>query len=107
MTEQPAETTVVYRPTGLTPEQAWRALNPRQQRFVAIYEAEPNAALTAREAGYSPNGTKVQGCRLPARQDIQAASHYGAGVDMGRAMARGERCPASSRAWRRTPAPLA
>lgn len=40
---------------------------------MAYYMSMPNAAEAARKAGYSRKGAKVQGCRLLARPDIQAA----------------------------------
>ena len=65
--------TSLYGLTSLTPEQAFRSLSPRQRRFVAYYGVNPNAADAARKAGYSKNGAKVQGFRLLARPEIQAA----------------------------------
>ncbi len=77
----------IFQPTGLTPDRAWRALNLRQRRFVVYYHSTPNAALAARQAGYSANGAKVQGHRLLARPEIQAAFQYD-GLEMARALAR-------------------
>ena len=85
--QQHMQPALLYRPMGRTPDQALRALNPRQQRFVAHYMAIRNAAEAARQAGYSTNGAKVQGHRLLSRGDIQAALQWD-GVELARAMAR-------------------
>ena len=63
-------------------EAAWRALNPRQQRFVAAYLRCYNATEAAMAAGYSQNrpSAKVQGSRLMARRDISNAIIYGMGT---------------------------
>ena len=46
-------------------------LNERQRRFCEIYAANPNAALSARRAGYSERTARSLGQRLLTNADIQ------------------------------------
>ncbi len=59
-------------------EAAWRALNPRQQRFVQAYLRCFSATTAAMEAGYSNKRAcaRVQGHRLMAREDVWTAITY-------------------------------
>lgn len=83
---QPIQGASMYQSPGLTPDQAWRRLNQRQRSFVAYYGSTPSAAYAARQAGYSPNGAKVQAHRLLTRPEVQAALRWDRG-EMARALA--------------------
>ena len=48
-------------------------LTPKQQRFVAEYLLDLNAAAAARRCGYSARAARQQGDRLLSKADIQAA----------------------------------
>lgn len=48
------------------------ALSPLHQRFVAEYLVDLNATKAAIRAGYSARTAKQQGCRVLARDDVQA-----------------------------------
>jgi hypothetical protein len=50
-----------------------RALNPKQQRFVAEYLIDLNATQAAVRAGYSAKTARKIGSRLLTKEDIQAA----------------------------------
>lgn len=52
---------------------ATKALNPRQERFVAEYLVDLNATQAAIRAGYSPKTAKEQGARLLTNVHIQQA----------------------------------
>lgn len=47
-------------------------LTPKQAAFVREYLVDLNATQAAIRAGYSPNGARVQGCRLLAEPNIAA-----------------------------------
>jgi len=49
------------------------SLNSRQQRFIAAYLVDLNAANAAREAGYSAPHAARQGARLLANEQVQSA----------------------------------
>lgn len=52
---------------------ATKALNPKQERFVAEYLVDLNATQAAIRAGYSPKTAKEQGARLLTNAHIQQA----------------------------------
>ena len=52
---------------------ATKALSPKQERFVAEYLVDLNAAQAAIRAGYSPKTAKEQGARLLTNVHIQKA----------------------------------
>ena len=52
---------------------ATKALNPKQERFVAEYLVDLNATQAAIRAGYSPKTAKEQGARLLTNVHIQKA----------------------------------
>lgn len=53
------------------------SLNPRQQRFVAAYLEDLDAANAARKAGYGARRAARQGVRLLANEKVQAAIAQG------------------------------
>lgn len=53
-------------------------LSARQQRFVDEYLVDLNATQAAIRAGYAERGARVQGCRLLAQPNVDAAIQRGA-----------------------------